>query len=212
MLVSEVSVRLAISVSHGASRAPAQESRAVDHVRFAVEQRLDQRCRAVRGRARDPHPGSRSHRRAPGRGRAGWRVPSRDSPSACTIRSRGVPSRRPSTSRVPSLEPSLTTMISRSVGKSMVSSRSMTAATVACSLKTGTMTETSKRLRAALGRQKGSIGIPGILRCSRAGASADVMTGQIPEWRRARKVRPTAIIVAADADSGSDRLDRLLAS
>jgi len=35
---------------------------------------------------------------------------------------------------VPSLDPSLMTMISRSAGRSMVSSRSMTAATVADSL------------------------------------------------------------------------------
>ena len=48
-----------------------------------------------------------------------------------------------SAARVPSVEPSLTTMISRAAGSSMCSSRSMTIATVPASLKTGTMMETS---------------------------------------------------------------------
>ena len=60
---------------------------------------------------------------------------------------RGSPS---STSRVPSLNPSLTTMISRAAGRSMVSSRSITAATVAHSLKTGTMIEMSGSAGAAV--------------------------------------------------------------
>ena len=42
--------------------------------------------------------------------------------------------RASSTARVPSVDPSLTTMISRSSGKSIVSRRSMTAAIVALSL------------------------------------------------------------------------------
>ncbi len=46
------------------------------------------------------------------------------------------------TSRVPSVEPSLTTRISRSAGKGTSISRRITAATVVDSLNTGTMIET----------------------------------------------------------------------
>src|SRR3954462_3175375 len=50
-----------------------------------------------------------------------------------------------SAARVPSVDPSLTTMISRGALNSMVNSRSITDATVPASLKTGTMMETSAR-------------------------------------------------------------------
>src|SRR3954464_8523556 len=49
---------------------------------------------------------------------------------------------RSSAARVPSVDPSLTTMISREAGNWIVSSLSTTAVTLAASLKTGTMIDT----------------------------------------------------------------------
>jgi len=50
---------------------------------------------------------------------------------------------RSNAARVPSVDPSLTTMISLGAENPIVSSRSTTAVTVAASLNTGTMIETS---------------------------------------------------------------------
>ena len=126
-----VSTRLAAIVIHGAAGRPREEARAVDDVSLAAHDRRDERrellrielevrvldrddradgARRARGESRAPLPAFRSAWitvTGPGSGPARFRLPDPAGPDL------------PSTSRVPSVEPSLTMRISRATGRSM---------------------------------------------------------------------------------------------
>ena len=108
--------------------AAVQEARAVDDVASRRARSARPARPAARDRARGRRPGSRRSCRARAAGRAGSRCPCRRcARRASTVTGSRSPTTPRSTSRVPSVEPSSTTRISRATGSSIASSRSMTA-------------------------------------------------------------------------------------